>query len=476
MNNTHRKQYITGIAVSCVALSGVFAYTFFGTQPSFPDNSFHSASNPEVQSSCDEACEMSIDGVPLKTVRLAQRLQDRLFRSTGKSYSVGSIIHSLHERDELLAKEVTVNVQEVTGTGSRTASWTFNVADHRAALFLNTHWMSAKFELSRDALIHMLTHHEIKGMQERAIAEVTDIASDGFLLRGKADVISRPGFSYDMEELADEIIAAIDGDESTIALALPYDEAYVVLKTDQGEQKLTLLATGMSDWSDSPENRISNVKKAFNERVNNTVVAPGGEFSFVAALGGPVTLDKGWKEALGLFGGGTAMTPGGGICQAATTVFRSALLSGLPITYKRNHSVFVDHYEPYGVGLDATIFPGVHDLSFLNDTKSYIVLQAYLEGDLAYVNMYGIDDGRTVTLEGPYFMNTKPRAAELQPLGKDQIGWVQHVTYSDGTVRVKPLVATYHTGFMRSVTTKYAGLLGTQLLHMSAPQHELASN
>lgn len=475
MKHTQLQKYSTHISVSCAVLLGVIAFTL-GTNPNDTKHSYHSSAEQEVQSSCGDVCEMNIDGVPARTVRLAQRLQDRVFRTTGKSYSVGSMVKALQERDELLAKTVTVNVQEASGSGSRTAKWEFKVADHRAALFMNMHWMSATFEIDRNALMHMLTHHEIADMQELSIAEVSSIKHDGFLLRGEAEVISRAGFAYNMEELADKIISAIDGNDSTIALALPYDDAYVVLKTDTGEQRLTLLGTGMSDWSDSPENRVSNVKKAFNERVNNTVVAPGDEYSFVATLGGPVTLQKGWKEALGLFGGGTAMTPGGGICQAATTVFRGALLSGLPITYKRNHSVYVDHYEPFGVGLDATIFPGVHDLSFKNDTESYVVVQSYLEGDLAYVNMYGIDDGRTVVLDGPYFMNTKPRAKELGPLGKDQIGWVQHVTYPDGTVKTKPLVATYSTGFMRSVTQTYAGVLGTKLLHMSAPQHDLASN
>lgn len=398
--------------------------------------------------------------------RRAERVKQRLERGTGERYSRESVKNALDERQDLLTRTVTVRVTSGgTGSSVQAAEWSFSPAAHPGVLEFHHGWTAARFRVNRENLRNVLVSAEIPGMKELVIPTVRNIASDGYVLRADASAVARSGFAYDTAALAETIADALEKGTERVELTLPYEEAYIKLVTASGTQVLTRIGTGVSDYSDSPDARISNVHKAINERVNNVAVQPGEKFSFVATLGGPVTLDKGWKEALGLFGGGTALTPGGGICQAATTVFRAALLAGLPITERRNHSVFVDHYEPYGVGLDATIFPGVHDLSFRNDTSSVIIMQAYTEGDDVYVHFYGTEDGRTVNLDGPYFMGTRPRAAELRPLGKDQIGWVYHVTYGDGRTATKPFIATYYTGFFRSVTTTWAGTPGTKLLY-----------
>jgi vancomycin resistance protein YoaR len=257
-----------------------------------------------------------------------------------------------------------------------------------------------------------------------------------------------------------------------INLQVPYTPLVLRVQSGATVTTLSVLATGRSNFTGSPDNRVHNVHKAVNERENNVVVLPGQKFSFVDTLGGPVTLDKGWVEGLGLFGGGAAFTPGAGICQAATTVYRAALLAGLPIVEKRNHSMFVDHYEPYGVGLDATVFPGFHDLRFLNNTKNMLVIQAYTQGDDVYVNVFGIPDGRTVQMDGPYFWrDTKAqRPAELRSLAKEEIGWVRRVTFADGHTESAPLIADYYKGFFRKVITTYTALRGQDILHHTAEE------
>jgi vancomycin resistance protein YoaR len=52
--------------------------------------------------------------------------------------------------------------------------------------------------------------------------------------------------------------------------------------------------------------------------------------------------------------------------------------------------------------MDATIYPGVRDLKFTNDTPGYILVQSYTDGSKAFYKFYGTDDGRRVKLEGPY--------------------------------------------------------------------------
>ncbi|MBD3156604.1 vancomycin resistance protein, partial [Candidatus Peregrinibacteria bacterium] len=100
---------------------------------------------------------------------------------------------------------------------------------------------------------------------------------------------------------------------------------------------------------------------------------------------------------------GTIPEYGGGLCQVSSTIYRAALMSGLPIVERSPHSYAVSYYaQIYGYGLDATIYIGVHDVKFINDTPGHILIQAYAEGSQAFFKFYGTDDGRSVALEGPY--------------------------------------------------------------------------
>ena len=112
---------------------------------------------------------------------------------------------------------------------------------------------------------------------------------------------------------------------------------------------------------------------------------------------------------------GTIPEYGGGLCQVSSTFYRAALLAGLPITERAPHSYAVSYYaQVYGYGLDATIYPGVRDIKFFNDTAGHILVQGYIEGSNAYFKFYGSDDGRTVELEGPYLSGYhSPGAAQI---------------------------------------------------------------
>jgi vancomycin resistance protein YoaR len=179
-------------------------------------------------------------------------------------------------------------------------------------------------------------------------------------------------------------------------------------------------------------------------------VAPGETFSFNDAIG-PVLAERGWKEALGIFGSNVKMTVGGGICQVVTTIYRAALLAGLPIKERAHHSQYVRYYEKYGVGIDATIFQGIKNLQFVNDTEHYILIQGWSRGNEAYVHIYGTSDGRTVTMQGPFFYDTpRTERSDLLPeLFNNQIGWVRRIHYADGTEKSGRLVSTYQKPWKR---------------------------
>lgn len=165
------------------------------------------------------------------------------------------------------------------------------------------------------------------------------------------------------------------------------------------------LAIGHSSYYKSPPNRVHNIKTGAG-KFNGVLMAPGETFSFNNTLG-PVEAYTGYKKELVIKAEGTIPEYGGGICQVSTTVFRAAMLAGLPIVERNEHSYAVSYYsQVMGHGMDATIYLGGADLRFSNDTENHILMQTYVENDYElYIVFYGTPDGRKVELEGPYLSN-----------------------------------------------------------------------
>lgn len=445
----------------------VFATVFFSMSIAVgnarPSESLHSAASDGSGTLLD--CCADESGSYLTYVEEATKLHERLTSSGSFNPNIKTLAKALERKQQLLASSVTISIVDPDHEEATPAKWMVSIAKYPELLTFNHTWVTAGYSVDEEKLAELIDAnafpHELR--YSTAVISKTELDNKN-VLRAVGTPVARDGYDYDARDVASLIASALQDGKTEVEFTATYRKGTLDVVTDAGATRLDLLSTGVSDYSYSPEARVWNVHKAIDERVNNIIVKPGQIFSFVDSLNAPVTTQKGWKEALGLFGGGAAMTPGAGICQAATTVFRAALLAGLPIVERRMHSMWVDHYESFGAGVDATIFPGVHDMRFRNDTGSDIVIQAYIEGDLVYVNFYGKKDDRTVNLDGPYFYNTTPRNKDLPYLGKDQTGWIYEVTKADGSVTQQKFVSTYYKGMPRFVFEQYAGLPGEKLL------------
>lgn len=162
-----------------------------------------------------------------------------------------------------------------------------------------------------------------------------------------------------------------------------------------------IIGTGHSTFTGSPTNRRFNIKVGA-AALNGLLIKPGEEFSLVKVLGN-VDASSGYLPELVIKGSKTVPEYGGGLCQIATTVFRTALQSGLPITERRNHSYRVVYYEP--AGTDAAVYIPHPDMRFINDTGNYILIQARIEKNELYFDFWGVKDGRQVTLTTPVVYN-----------------------------------------------------------------------
>lgn len=237
-----------------------------------------------------------------------------------------------------------------------------------------------------------------------------------------------------------------DGDENVyIRLPVKITEPEVIIKNDELKNKgiKTLISAGETDFTGSPVNRRNNIRVGLNS-FNGQLIAPEEETGAGKILG---NIDKstGYLQELVIKGDKTVPEYGGGLCQVSTTVYRSVLFAGLPITARTNHSYAVSYYDPQG--LDATIYPPSVDLKFKNDTSGHILIQTKVEGNKAYSNIYGTPVDRRVNLVGPYYYDyrsipsprteytDKLKPGEIQKLGEAHQGfkasWYRVISYAD---------------------------------------------
>ncbi len=191
---------------------------------------------------------------------------------------------------------------------------------------------------------------------------------------------------------------------------------------------VSLIGEGKSNFRGSTKNRIHNIKVAV-ERFNGVLIKPGEEFSFVSALG-DVDGEHGYLPELVIKNDRTEPEFGGGICQVSTTIFRSAIYSGLKITARKNHAYPVSYYNPQG--MDSTIYVPKPDLKFINNTPKHILIQVKIIGTELIFDFYGTNDGRKIEIDGP-------KIIERNADGSMKTTFSQKVTDANGKVIINDI-------------------------------------
>ncbi|MHB8644963.1 MAG: VanW family protein [Thermomicrobiales bacterium] len=209
-------------------------------------------------------------------------------------------------------------------------------------------------------------------------------------------------------------INAWKGDLRTIAL--PVEIAKPRITDDVGALGITTrLGRGISNFTGSDAARAKNIAVAAGY-LDDTVVAPGEIFSFLDSIG-EISAARGYKDGYVILAEQTVPGIGGGICQVATTMFRAAMYSGVPIEERNPHAYIVGYYQQggYPIGLDAAVFsPGV-DFKFRNETDKYMLIKTAIDSGNLYISIYGPDLGYTVNISDPVIKNkTSPPNDEYQ--------------------------------------------------------------
>lgn len=393
-------------------------------------------------------------------VRSAIRLQKRIEQQFSFTLPLEKAISGIRQQRELFGKHVAVTfaaddgaaIPPIDGSVESFPSWlTVSVTPFGFESSLNVEGLTAH-----------LRDHLPEGIRLPVDASLVSISVEDGVQKAQTDGIAKTGYDFSPDAFAEQLTDAMTSGNAEMIVPLKTVAGSIINTTQNDLGQLSLLATGRSNFEGSGAGRKANVRKGLTQYVQNTVVAQGEEFSMNKILANAPISE--WELALGIFDGGELRpVAGGGLCQVATTVYRAALLAGFPIVKRASHSLFVHYYEKYGVGVDATIFPGRQDFRFLNNTNGYLLVQAYVEGDEARVTIYGTPDGRQTTLLGPYFSDSVPQTLDLggKTLKRNEIAWEQQITFSDGRAEKHTIVSRYKS-IPKSVVKKY--------LHAAAEQ------
>ncbi|MEX2033469.1 MAG: VanW family protein [Candidatus Colwellbacteria bacterium] len=272
----------------------------------------------------------------------------------------------------------------------------------------------------------------------RSLATMTNVEPVNANIRfenDKATTFRAPveGSRLDIGGSANIIIAALKNGEGSVELPVVKIPPTVTLEKINNLGIKTLISKGESNFVGSSPARTNNIRIGAS-KYNGFIVPPGQEFSFNKVLG-EVDETGGYQAELVIKSGLLIPEYGGGLCQVSTTLFRAAINAGLPIVERRPHSFPVKYYNPQG--FDATIYPGVVDLRFVNNTPAHILIQSKISGTKLLFEIYGSDDGRVVTMDGPHQYDQKTN-------GSMKAYFVRKITSADGTEKEERFQSNYN--------------------------------
>lgn len=248
-----------------------------------------------------------------------------------------------------------------------------------------------------------------------------------------AVVPSTDGIHIRPSSLAENVRDSFLGKHKTVQVPVN------VIKPDVDSDNLaalgltTQLSSGTSNYDGSTPERATNIAVG-TSMLNGTLIPPGGTFSFNHSIG-EITADKGYVDAKVIVAERIDRDIGGGICQVSTTVFRAALLAGLPIVEWWPHDYRIAYYERdgWGPGYDASILQpegdpfGGGDFRFDNPSDSWMLVESWSDGSTVVVQIYGGDSGLEAQFSETEEGKTIPPDPDLEiPDPKLEPGTIDH--------------------------------------------------
>ncbi len=193
----------------------------------------------------------------------------------------------------------------------------------------------------------------------------------------------KDGLKLDRNEVKDQL-SKIAQQRKSGDLFLKKHE-YKNTSTIEDAKEKTHLIGEFKTLSTNSYNSNQNMKLSMKS-INGTILEPGDVFSFNGIVGDSNDPKRGFLPGASILNGNIVMAYGGGICQAATTIYGAAIRADMTILERRNHR-YKSSYVPYG--LDATIDYETTDLKFRNDLPYAVYIKTTMKEKVLDCKIYG---------------------------------------------------------------------------------------
>jgi vancomycin resistance protein YoaR len=170
-------------------------------------------------------------------------------------------------------------------------------------------------------------------------------------------------------ELAGQLLAVLD-DPAPRSVTATLGPVPADFTTEQAQalgitEKVSSFSTNFTSNASGTNIRV------VAEEVDGALVRPGETFS-LNGYTGPRGTAQGYVPAAVISGGELSQAVGGGISQFATTMFNAVFFAGLEDVHHKPHSFYISRYP---AGREATVYEGLIDLQWRNDTDTGIYVQ-----------------------------------------------------------------------------------------------------
>lgn len=311
-------------------------------------------------------------GVTLEQQAAASALVDNFLVATGPVALPAAVAEPEVSDDQ--ADQVRQNVAEPAVAAP------IKVKAEGAGTFTLTPAMIAKsltFAVQNSTLAPVLDAGKLRSNAEPAVKTVELTKPKDATIRlvnGRPKVVAAVnGTGVKAEDLQQAVEPALtkSGDQRTVSVKLTGAKAK--FSTEEARKLGVKEVTGefTTSFPYAPY-RNTNIGRAA-ELINNTLLKPGETFSLNGIVG-ERTAANGFVEGFVIQGGKFRRELGGGVSQSATTTFNAMFFAGLKDVEHKPHTLYIDRYP---AGREATISWPSLDMSFQNDSKYGVLVQAY---------------------------------------------------------------------------------------------------
>ncbi|KAF1681389.1 VanW family protein [Veillonella sp. R32] len=320
--------------------------------------------------------------------------------------------------------------------------------------YINSRWQALVNPVSK-TIVYDVNVPALEALLQTYNKEIAKSGHDAYLTVDGGKVVLHKEVAGQRLDIAKTIAnlqeQLVKGEVTTMSLVID-EQAKPKITTEDLKGINAVLGTYSTTFNSGDTSRTHNIQLA-TDKINNVVIQPHQNFSFNVIVG-ERTAEAGYDDAPVFMDGKLVPGIGGGICQVSSTLFNTALLSGMTIEER------VPHYAPVGyipAGRDATVAYGYIDFVFSNPYEHPIYVLAHTEGDTLTISILGfaadeptqasvVVGGETaIPHETQVTIDPSLTKEEVKQAGHDglSVNTTVQLTYKDGRTKTDSFNSTY---------------------------------